>query len=203
MPLMAFCAADSQRYVRGQIMRKDIVLSIILLFFTSYVAAEPIPEAVFPKNNGTCVNDFAGLIKADDANKIKSLCKEIFNDELASIVICTINSIPRIRKEYENPVLFGSDLMHHLGIGRKGVNDGVLIFISKNDRKTAICTGYLTEYFLPDSEAGRVLNEYMIPNFKDGNFGQGIIDGIIEARKVMEKNRRLMYPEKYGKTNKP
>jgi len=40
----------------------------------------------------------------------------------------------------------------------------------------------------------------MIPNFKKGDYGTGIITGIIEARKVMEKNRRLMYPEKYGRT---
>ena len=181
-------------------MRIKIWLSILVVVLYSYAFAETNNLNVFPKNNGTSVNDFAKLLNTEDTKKIKLLCDEIRKDELAMVVIATIDSIPKVKKEYENVVIYGTDLSNYWGIGRKGVNDGVLVLISKNDRKTAICTGYLTEHFLPDSEARRVLDKYMIPNFKKGDYGTGIITGIIEARKVMEKNRRLMYPEKYGRT---
>ena len=59
-------------------------------------------------------------------------------------------------------------------------------------------SGY--HFGLPDGDAGEILRNYLIPNFKEGQYGRGIIEGITEARKVMEKNRRLMYPEKYGAT---
>jgi hypothetical protein len=164
--------------------RKIIQSKKLLLFLIPLVAfclhTGSAADSIFPDNNGTCINDFAKLINPQDANTIKSLC--------------TIESIPKVKKEYENAVLYGTELSNYWGIGR----DGILILISKRDRKAAICTGYLTEHYLPDSEAGRILDEYMIPQFKEGNFGTGIIAGIIEARKVMEKNRRLMYPEKYG-----
>ena len=182
--------------------RKIIQSKILLLFLILLVAfclhTKSAADSIFPDHNGTCINDFAKLINHQDEDTIKSLCTDIFEDELATIVVCTIESIPKVKKEYENSVLYGTDLFNYWKIGRKGVNDGILILISMGDRKAAICTGYLTEHYLPDSEAGRILDEYMIPQFQKGNFGTGIINGILEARKVMEKNRRFMYPEKYG-----
>lgn len=182
-------------------MKTKLFLILLIVSLYSYSAfAETNNIDVFPINNGTSVNDFAKLINAEDTKKIKLLCDEIRKDKLAVIVVATIDSIPKAKVEYEKIIFYGTELFNHWGIGRKGVNDGVLILISKNDRKTAICTGYLTEYFLPDPEAKMVINKYMTPNFKKGDYGTGIIEGIIEARKIMEKNRRLMYPEKYGST---
>lgn len=173
-------------------MRRQLLLYLLLLFWVSYVNAET-ADNIFPNYNGTCVNDFATLIAPRDSKRITSLCNEITQEGLASIVICTISSIPKVKKEYENIVLYGTDLFNYWRIGR----NGVLVVISKKDRKAAICTGYLTEHFLPDPEVGRILRTYMFPNFKKGDYGKGIIEGIVEARKVMEKNRMLMYPEKY------
>jgi len=182
-------------------MRTKLIFTILLVFFCAYANAKTNEFYIFPKPKDKCVNDFAGLINPEDTKKIKLLCEEITQDELAVIVVVTLDSIPKVKKEYENPVIFGTDLFNTWGIGRKGIDDGVLIFISKNDRKTAIVTGYLTEYFLPDSEAGRILDKYMIPEFTNGEFGTGIIAGIIEARKVMEQNRKLMYPENLRSMN--
>jgi len=175
---------------------KICFLFLIIYFSLPYAFAED--NNVFPQNNGTCVNDFAKLINPEDTEKIKSMCDEIRKDELAVIVVATIDSIPKVKKEYESALAYGTDLFNYWKIGRKGVDDGILILVTKNDRKTAICTGYLTEHFLPDWQAGRILDKYMIPNFKKGDYGKGIIAGIIEARKIMEKNRKFMYPEKYG-----
>lgn len=175
-------------------MKTKIIFILLILFLDSYAAFAQVNNFdVFPPNNGTCVNDLAKLINAEDTKKIKLLCEEIKKDELANIVVVTIYSLPNVKKEYENPIFYGSDLFNYWKIGW----NGVIFLITKNDRKAAICTGYLTEHFLPDSEAGNILRKYMIPNFKNSNYGHGIISGIIEARKVMEKNRRLMYPEKY------
>ena len=180
-------------------MRIKICLCLLVVFSFSYAFAETNTLNIFPQNNGTSVNDFARLINPEDTKKIKSLCDDIRKDDLAIIVVATIDSIPKVKKEYENVIFYGTDLSNYWGIGRKGINDGVLFLISKKDRKAAICTGYLTEHYLPDAEARKILDKYMIPNFKKGDYGKGIIAGIIEARKVMEKNRKFMYPEKYGK----
>ena len=174
-------------------MRIKLIFSILIISFCAYANAETEQFYTFPKPQDKFVNDFAGLLNLEDSKKIKTLCEEIIKDELAVIVVTTIDSIPKVKKEYENPIIFGTDLFNFWRLPKKGI----LILISIKDRKTAICTGYITEYFLPDSEAGRILDEYMIPLFKEGDYGAGIIAGIVKARKVMEKNRRLMYPEKY------
>jgi uncharacterized protein len=174
------------------------VVFFYLIVYVAYVCAGTIAQP-FPTRKDPWINDFANLINPQDTSTIEALCKQIYEQELASIVICTIESIPKTKKEYENITLYGSDLSNHWDIGRKDVDDGLLILISRKDRKAAICTGYLTEYFLPDAEAGRILRTFMFPKFKNGQYGEGIIAGITEARKVMLKNRRLMYPEKYEK----
>ncbi len=168
------------------------VLFFFLIFQAPYIQAETNP-LLFPAKKQPWVNDFANLIGSEDKKTIESLCKEIENEELATIVVCTIESIPKVKKEYEKVLSYGTDLFNFWRLPK----EGVLILISRKDRKTAICTGYITEYFLPDGDAGEVLRKYLIPNFKNGDYGKGIIEGITEARKLMLKNRKLMYPEKY------
>ncbi len=179
-------------------MKKNTVIFFLTLLITFYFHTNATADDIFPDHNGTFINDFANLIDQKDENIIKSLCADIFKDELAVIVVCTIESLPKVKKEYNDPLLYGTDLFNYWGIGRKGINDGLLILISKGDSKAAICTGYLIEYYLPDPDADIVLKSYMFPHFKQGNYGKGIIEGIIEARKVMEKNRRLLSHEKNG-----
>jgi uncharacterized protein len=151
---------------------------------------------IFPKNNGTCINDFANLINETDKKTIYNLCDQIKNEGLAVIVVCTLDSIPKVKKEYENEMIYCTDLFKNWNIGSKNAKDGLLFFISRYDRKVVIHTGYFTEHILPDSSAGRILDSYVIPKLKMGAYGEGIINGIYEAKAVMSKNMKLMEPSR-------
>lgn len=59
-------------------------------------------------------------------------------------------------------------------LGRKGVDDGVLLVIAKNDRNVRIHTGYGLEGAIPDITARRVIDEYLVPNFRAGDFDSGV-----------------------------
>ena len=176
-------------------LRKIFLVFMMFLLPSCSKTKSDVP-LVFPKHNGTPVNDFAKLISQKDSVTIDSLCRNILSGDLATIVVCTIDSIPRVKVEYENPVLYGTDLFNYWGIGRKDVDDGVLILVSIKDKKSAICTGYLTEHYLPDSTCGRILDNNLLPHFKKGSYGKGIIDGIIAAQKEIQRNKAQMYPEK-------
>ena len=68
------------------------------------------------------------------------------------------------------------------GIGKKGKDDGVLILISKENRKAFIATGYGMEGVLPDSRCKRIIDADLVPQFKRGDYFNGInftIDAII------------------------
>lgn len=61
-------------------------------------------------------------------------------------------------------------------LGRKGVDDGVLLVVAKDDHRVRIQTGYGLEGAIPDVLAGRVIQEYLVPKFRAGDFAGGIDD---------------------------
>lgn len=71
-------------------------------------------------------------------------------------------------------------------LGRKGVDDGVLLLVAKNDRKLRIEVGYGLEGAIPDAIARRVVDEDIVPLFKQGNFYGGISAGADRVSKLIE-----------------
>jgi len=71
-------------------------------------------------------------------------------------------------------------------LGRKGTDDGVLLLVAKNDRKLRIEVGYGLEGAIPDAIARRVMDEDIVPLFKQGNFYGGISAGTDRVSKLIE-----------------
>jgi uncharacterized protein len=63
-------------------------------------------------------------------------------------------------------------------LGRKDVDDGVLVIVAKNDRHVRIEVAYGLEGAIPDAAAKRVAHEYMSPRFAAGDFSGGIDAGV-------------------------
>lgn len=59
-------------------------------------------------------------------------------------------------------------------IGRKGVDDGVLLVVAKDDRRVRIEPGYGLEGAIPDAIANRVIQEYLVPHFRQDDYAGGI-----------------------------
>ncbi len=62
-------------------------------------------------------------------------------------------------------------------LGRKGVDDGVLLVIAKQDRTLRIEVGYGLEGVLPDAVAKRIVDETIVPMLKQGDFAAAIDAG--------------------------
>ena len=71
-------------------------------------------------------------------------------------------------------------------LGRKGVDDGVLLLVAKDDRKLRIEVGYGLEGALNDATAKRIVAEVISPAFKQGDFYGGIDAGVTSIIKVIE-----------------
>ena len=63
-------------------------------------------------------------------------------------------------------------------LGRKGIDDGVLVVVAKDDRRTRIEVGYGLEGAIPDAAAKRVMHDYMSPKFAAGDFAGGVDIGV-------------------------
>jgi uncharacterized protein len=70
-------------------------------------------------------------------------------------------------------------------LGRKGIDDGVLFVIAKDDRKMQILTGAGTQGVLTDAMSKRIIAETVAPKFRSGNFGGGIEDGVAQIISVL------------------
>jgi len=71
-------------------------------------------------------------------------------------------------------------------LGRKGVDDGVLLVVAKNDRRLHIEVGYGLEGILPDAIAKRIIDDDITPRFKEGDFYGGIRAGVDRVMRVVE-----------------
>ncbi|HUN68103.1 MAG TPA: YgcG family protein [Burkholderiales bacterium] len=71
-------------------------------------------------------------------------------------------------------------------IGRKGVDDGLILVVAKEDRRMRIEVGYGLEGAIPDSIAKRVIEERITPRFRDGDFYGGVRDGVDQLIKLAE-----------------
>lgn len=74
-------------------------------------------------------------------------------------------------------------------IGRKGVDDGLLLTVAKDDRRLRIEVGYGLEGAIPDSAASRVIEERIVPRFREGDFYGGIRDGVDQLIRLAEGER--------------
>ena len=71
-------------------------------------------------------------------------------------------------------------------IGRKGVDDGLILVVAKDDRRLRIEVGYGLEGAIPDSVAKRVIDERITPRFRDGDFYGGVRDGVDQLIRLAE-----------------
>ena len=71
-------------------------------------------------------------------------------------------------------------------IGRKKVDDGLILVVAKDDRRLRIEVGYGLEGAIPDSVAKRVIDERITPRFRDGDFYGGVRDGVDQLIRLAE-----------------
>ena len=71
-------------------------------------------------------------------------------------------------------------------LGRKGVDDGAILLVARDDRKVRIEVGYGLEGVLPDATANRIIDEDIVPRFRDGNYDGGITAGVDRMLRVIE-----------------
>lgn len=135
------------------------------------------------KGPETLVNDFAQVISPAYTKKIAAVTGELHQKTGVPVFVVTMPDIGGADcNEYANR------LYHAWGIGKKGGEKGVLIFVTVKERKMRIETGYGVEGILPDGLVGEILNREMVPYLKGDKFGQGLFAGASAISEIIAKN---------------
>ncbi|MEE9910799.1 MAG: TPM domain-containing protein [Deltaproteobacteria bacterium] len=138
----------------------------------------------YPSHRGTAVNDFANVIDSANAAKMESLAHEILQKTGTAIVVVTV---PELGPS-EEINLYANGLYKAWGIGKKGEDKGVLIFLAIKERKIRIETGYGVEGILPDGLVGEIRDKYVVPHLKTGETGKALYNAMFACGAYVAKD---------------
>lgn len=164
--------------------RFKIFLALWAIILIALTASAVAAAEKYPSPGRTAVNDFAKVIDPANAAKMESLAQEILQKTGAAVVVATIPELG----QNEEISLYVTGLYQAWGIGKKGEDKGVLIFLAVKERKIRIETGYGVEGILPDGLVGEILDKHVVPHLKTGETGKGLYNAMFVCGTYIAKN---------------
>jgi uncharacterized protein len=119
------------------------------------------------------VNDRAGVIDAATANKLTLLLQELQQKTGAEIAVLTVDSTTPL-----DDFSYAMQVAEAWKMGRKGEDTGILVLVAVKDRKSRVLVGYGLEGILPDGLVGEIQRREMVPEFREGRYGEGLWRGV-------------------------
>jgi uncharacterized protein len=146
---------------------KTLALIALLLSASLSVAEVAVPPLQ------SRVTDLAGTLSAGEVVQLEQKLAAFEAKKGSQIaVLIVLTTQPETIEQYSIRVVDAWKL------GRKRIDDGVLLIIAKQDRAVRIEVGYGLEGVLPDAIAKRIVDEIIVPKFKQGDFAGGINAGV-------------------------
>ncbi|MCK5692473.1 MAG: TPM domain-containing protein [Bacteroidales bacterium] len=153
-------------------MKKTVIIAISLLIMLPLwsSAQEKLPVPSAPQS---WVNDFAGVFSSEETSALESKLNEFEYRTSTQIFVVTLD---------DNGGYSASDLSQRIGeqwgVGQQGKDNGLLMLMDMQDNDVYISTGYGLEEYIPDITASRIIQNELLPNFKNGDFYTGVDAGI-------------------------
>jgi uncharacterized protein len=148
---------------------------ILLLLFTFILFAFPLKaqDTVFPEPIGA-VNDFEDLFTNEQEAELTKVFESFYQTGTGVIVVATIKDIGN----YDNFYQYTLDLSNYWGAGSKDKNNGLTIILSSNLRQVRINTGTGTMAIITDDFCDDVVQNTMLPHFKNAEYYEGVFEAV-------------------------
>lgn len=127
----------------------------------------------FPKLNNSHIVDEAGLFNVSQKTSLEGTLVSHESATSNQIVVVTLTSL-----QGYDIADYGYQLGRTWGIGTKEHNNGVVLIIAPNERKVRIEVGYGLEGSLPDAVASSIIQNLILPAFKEKNYFEGATNGV-------------------------
>jgi uncharacterized protein len=119
------------------------------------------------------INDYAQILSPATISQLDNALRYFEQQESTQIVVLTVPTLSGDSLED-----FSIRVAESWKIGQKKLDNGAILLIAKQERKLRIEVGYGLEGRLTDLVSGRIIRDVIAPRFKQGNFDQGVIDGV-------------------------
>lgn len=174
------------------------LLTVTQLIFAQGYTVKTVPNVQL-KNAHAFVSNPDGILSPATVATLDTMLYRLRQTNSAEFVVVALNSIGN-----QNPRNFATKLFEEWGIGRKEKDNGLLLLFVKDQRQALTEVGYGLEGILPDAINKRLLMKYMFPYFKQGNYNEGMVQGVrafIAYMTTDEANQELMVPVTQKKQN--
>jgi uncharacterized protein len=161
--------------------RSCALLAVLVPLLIAAVGAEPLTSIPNPRTrDGTWVTDMPGALQASTVARLNATIADLERTNGAEMAVVVVTSLDGLSVEEAAVKLF-----EMWGIGKRNNDNGLLLLWSTGDRRVRLEVGYGLEGALPDGKVGAILDTYVIPKFKAGDFDQGLIDGVDAVARVV------------------
>ena len=168
-------------------MKKEIFLLLLLLI--------PIALAVEYPQPSNYVSDYANIISPEYEQRINQLAREIEKNTTVEIAVLTVDNLQGLDRE-----TYAVEIFKQWGIGKKDIDNGLLILVALEERQYRIEVGYGLEPIITDARAGRIGRNNLVPNFQAGDYDKGIHEAILDIKGLIESDSSII--SQYAKPDK-
>jgi uncharacterized protein len=128
------------------------------------------------------VNDFAGVIPEDVEAGLEEALRLTEQETSVQEVVVTVKDLDGSTIE-----VYAVQLFEAWKIGQRGKDNGVMLIMAVEERRVRIEVGYGLEPYITDGRAGRILDESVIPDLRDGNYALGLTKGAQAIRLALDQ----------------
>lgn len=158
-----------------------ILLSILILSISVSFAGLKIPD----KSYDFYVYDEVGILSDSVKDYIIDMNKKLYAASGAQVVVAVVPDTQNMEISQ-----YAVEMFRTWEIGSREKDNGLLILLSmeENNKKVWMATGYGLEGPLPDSLESRIIEDYMLPEFREGDYNTGVLNGFnIVMNKIAEE----------------
>src|SRR6266478_6153687 len=145
------------------------ILLCVALLPTLAMAAEIIPTA--PERY---FNDYAHVVSTATATELNQTLEQFERNASSQIRVVVY---PKMESD-SSIEDYTVRVAQSWGIGRKGKNNGAVLFVFVNDHKMYLQVGYGLEGALPDALAKQIIEKEIKPSFRKGDYAGGLRAGV-------------------------
>jgi uncharacterized protein len=161
----------ARRVTRAAAAVRVLPAVLLVCLWAGPAAAQPAPPPLTQP-----VNDFANVIDPQSARTIDAMVRSLQRATGDVVVVATVDTFQPYATIDEYAVKMFEN--GGRGIGEKGRDNGLLVVVAVNDRQVRVEVGYELEQFVTDGFAGQTRDEDILPRFRQGDYGAGLVAGV-------------------------
>lgn len=162
--------------------RSKWICAAAILFFT----VQSVFAAAVPALKGR-VNDYANIINSATESKLEAYLQQLDEQQGVQIAVLTVPSL-----DGDDIASFSMRVAESWKIGDGRTDKGAILVVAFEERALRIETGYGLEGKLTDAKCGLIIRNVIIPQFKNGDYSEGIFLGVQNMGGIATDNAQLV-----------